>query len=284
MRGVGLEEPGEYGGDEQHSAGMDAKADIFLFGSFWRKRGEFVESSKPLAFLFGSLWRKRGEFVESSKPLESWRTMSDKRAAGQARKAAQKEAAQLKVAMEQNQIEDKEWEIGTKKASKKQVHAEQKAAAAAERKALAKAQEQEENSALAKPKGDKNGRKGGAKVTRAELAAKALAVAEQKQKESDKKKKAVAESGGNDYMGELTENLNAPIQDLDESGVDAALAAMNIKSPSGAKAQRMTYKVFEERELAGVRSDHPGLKLSQHKELCFKMWQKSPENPANELR
>ncbi len=209
-----------------------------------------------------------------------------KKAEGQARKAAAKEAAAAKELALAAAKEDAEWEVGAKKASKKALQAEEKAAAAQERKAKAKEQEEEENAALTKPKGDKNGRKGGAKITRAELAAKALAAAEKTQKDAAKKKKAIEVSGGNEYLGELTENTNAPIEDLEESGVDAALAKLNVKvgGAPGASQQRMTYKVFEEQQLASVKADNPGLKLSQHKELCFKLWQKSPENPANALK
>jgi hypothetical protein len=42
------------------------------------------------------------------------------------------------------------------------------------------------------------------------------------------------------------------------------------------------YAAFEERELARLKVDQPGLKLSQYKERVFAAWQKSPDNPNNE--
>jgi len=42
------------------------------------------------------------------------------------------------------------------------------------------------------------------------------------------------------------------------------------------------YSAFEERELARLKVDQPGLKLSQYKERIFALWQKSNENPQND--
>ena len=39
---------------------------------------------------------------------------------------------------------------------------------------------------------------------------------------------------------------------------------------------------FEERELARLKEENPGLKLSQLKERVSKAWEKSPDNPDNE--
>lgn len=39
---------------------------------------------------------------------------------------------------------------------------------------------------------------------------------------------------------------------------------------------------FEERELPRFKQENPGLRLSQLKELIYKAFQKSPENPFNQ--
>ena len=39
---------------------------------------------------------------------------------------------------------------------------------------------------------------------------------------------------------------------------------------------------YEEREIARLKDENPGLKLSQLKERAFASWQKSPENPKNQ--
>ena len=43
------------------------------------------------------------------------------------------------------------------------------------------------------------------------------------------------------------------------------------------------YSAFEEKMLPHAREENPTLKLSQIKELIWKQWQKSPENPINQL-
>ena len=39
---------------------------------------------------------------------------------------------------------------------------------------------------------------------------------------------------------------------------------------------------FEEQEIARLKADNPGLKLSQLKERAFKNWDKHPDNPKNQ--
>jgi hypothetical protein len=40
---------------------------------------------------------------------------------------------------------------------------------------------------------------------------------------------------------------------------------------------------FEERELPNFKKDNPGLRLTQLKEIMYKAFQKSPENPFNQV-
>mmetsp|Transcript_4492 Transcript_4492/g.7568 ORF Transcript_4492/g.7568 Transcript_4492/m.7568 type:complete len:226 (+) Transcript_4492:144-821(+) len=71
---------------------------------------------------------------------------------------------------------------------------------------------------------------------------------------------------------------------LDARSVDGALAALNVgggpeeeKHPE--KRMKGAWKAFEERELVQLKLDKPGMKMSQYKDLLWKMWQKSPLNP-----
>ena len=85
-------------------------------------------------------------------------------------------------------------------------------------------------------------------------------------------------------MGALAENTNS-LDDVDASGIDAAVAALEVSAaaPGGKRVNlKALYKAFEETELARLKIDQPGLKLSQYKERCFANWQKSPENPMNQ--
>lgn len=43
-----------------------------------------------------------------------------------------------------------------------------------------------------------------------------------------------------------------------------------------------SYISFEERMLPRLKQENPTLRLSQLKEMLWKLWQKSPENPFNQ--
>lgn len=82
------------------------------------------------------------------------------------------------------------------------------------------------------------------------------------------------------------------------SGMDSALSAISggalasgkssSSDPSAAtidrrpeKRMKSAYADYEERMIPQLREEHPRLKLSQYKEMCFKLWQKDPTNPFN---
>lgn len=45
---------------------------------------------------------------------------------------------------------------------------------------------------------------------------------------------------------------------------------------------KAAYLAYEERRLAELKLSNPSLRLSQLKQMVFKEWQKSPENPTNQ--
>lgn len=45
---------------------------------------------------------------------------------------------------------------------------------------------------------------------------------------------------------------------------------------------KAAYNAFEDKRLAELKIENPTLRLSQLKQLVFKEWQKSPENPLNQ--
>lgn len=47
------------------------------------------------------------------------------------------------------------------------------------------------------------------------------------------------------------------------------------------KRLKAAYNAFEERRLQELKMENPSLRLSQLKQMIFKEWQKSPENPLN---
>ncbi|KAJ3483931.1 hypothetical protein NLJ89_g12021 [Agrocybe chaxingu] len=46
---------------------------------------------------------------------------------------------------------------------------------------------------------------------------------------------------------------------------------------------KAAFEAYQERELPNVKIDHPGLRLQQYKDLLYKQFQKSPENPYNQV-
>ncbi|KAF6764645.1 DUF1014-domain-containing protein [Ephemerocybe angulata] len=82
------------------------------------------------------------------------------------------------------------------------------------------------------------------------------------------------------------------------TGIDNALDLMEIvtakmdKASVGQQAAGLerhperrfkgALEAYTERELPKLRVDHPGLRLQQYKDLIYKQFQKSPENPYNQ--
>ena len=107
-------------------------------------------------------------------------------------------------------------------------------------------------------------------------------------------RKARREVGADEYAAAVESHDAAAHRASGDDGVDArsldaAVAALTLAdAASGAGADedrrperraRAAYTTFADRELARLKSEKPGLKLSQYKELLWRAWQKSPDNP-----
>ena len=82
------------------------------------------------------------------------------------------------------------------------------------------------------------------------------------------------------------ENLNRKRDDEGEEArnVHEALSVLGVQDniPPDAhpeKRVRAAWVAYEERQMAIVKEEKPGLKMSQYKDMIWKSWQKSPENP-----
>ncbi|RHZ47113.1 DUF1014 domain protein [Aspergillus thermomutatus] len=184
---------------------------------------------------------------------------NSKKAAGQARKA---EAAANKKAAEDAKRaaeEDKVWQKGAKSGSKKEDAEAKKAEAArkkAERDALLAAEEAAQPS---KPKG------AGAK-------------------QAQKKTRGLDLSQLDDEpAGRKGATLNA-------SGIDNALDALSLTGKDPSKVDRhperrykAAYAAYEARRLPEIEQENPGLRRQQRIELCKKEFDKSEENPFNQM-
>ncbi|KAF4682201.1 hypothetical protein FOZ60_010956 [Perkinsus olseni] len=95
----------------------------------------------------------------------------------------------------------------------------------------------------------------------------------------------------------LQENINhllraqaaRGVEVVSGSGIDSALGALGGEAAGGEdrhpeKRAKALYAAFEERRMAEIKDEYPGLKRSQYKEKIFKEWQKSPENPLRDLK
>lgn len=84
----------------------------------------------------------------------------------------------------------------------------------------------------------------------------------------------------------LEENINHLMADVHvASNVDEAIAVLRVneseddKHPE--KRMKAAYKAYEDIQLPIIKAENKSLKLSQLKQIIFKNWQKSPENPLN---
>ncbi|RKP30852.1 DUF1014-domain-containing protein [Metschnikowia bicuspidata] len=88
-------------------------------------------------------------------------------------------------------------------------------------------------------------------------------------------------------------DCNKDVPELSASGLDDALAALALMGRDGGVSTKdidrhperrvnAAFAAFEERRLPEMRKENPGLRLQQIKNLLFKEFQKSPENPMNQ--
>ncbi|KAK4463691.1 hypothetical protein QBC42DRAFT_337380 [Cladorrhinum samala] len=188
--------------------------------------------------------------------------LDSKKAAGQARKAetAAKKAAAADAQREAEEAE--KWEKGAKSNAKKESEAQKKAEAAkkkAEREALL-AEEEKNTPGRSNPKNTKT---------------------------------AVKKSKGLD-LSQLDDDHSGSkgLPSLSATGIDNALDALSLAGPSDTKIDRHPERrvkaalaAFEERRLKEMEADGSGagLRMNQRKERIRKEFEKSPENPMNQL-
>lgn len=88
-------------------------------------------------------------------------------------------------------------------------------------------------------------------------------------------------------------DFNKDTPELSASGLDSALEALSLTGREGGvqskdidkhpeRRVKAAFAAFEEKRTPELRKEHPGLRLQQIKNLVFKEFQKSPENPMNQ--
>lgn len=188
---------------------------------------------------------------------------NSKKAAGNAKKAetANKKKQEEQAAAEARDAAD--WDQGAKKGNKKKEDDKFKKEEAARKKAERELLLQAEESLMpAKPQSAKQ--RGAAKV------------AAKKTNKID------------DFL-----DFNKDTPELSASGIDSALEALALTGREGGveskdidkhpeRRVKAAFAAYEERRIPELRKEHPGLRLQQVKNLCFKEFQKLPENPMNQ--
>ncbi|EIN07951.1 DUF1014-domain-containing protein [Punctularia strigosozonata HHB-11173 SS5] len=100
-----------------------------------------------------------------------------------------------------------------------------------------------------------------------------LGVAEPKAKEEPE----VLAATGIDNAIDLLEVVTAK---MDKASVGSQAAKIEQHPERRFKA---AFEAYKERELPVLRSEQPGLRLQQYQDLLYKRFQKSPENPFNQV-
>ncbi|XP_021848506.2 uncharacterized protein [Spinacia oleracea] len=200
---------------------------------------------------------------------------------------------------ETKQKEDQYWreaEGSKSKAAKKREEEEQKRAETAAKKAearrLAELEEQEIEKSLKKldKKATRVAGVSATKVTEAELRRRKEKEEEELQRKAEEAKKKNSRMAEEEEYEKivLVQNTNRDDDFIEAHSVEEALAKISIaetlpvdKHPE--KRLKASFKAFEESELPRLKADKPGLTHTQYKEMIWKLWKKSPDNPLNRV-
>ncbi|KAI0792642.1 hypothetical protein C8Q75DRAFT_574911 [Abortiporus biennis] len=204
-----------------------------------------------------------------------------KKESGRAKKAENEAKKQAAAEADKERKEAEKW-ADDKKTSKAKEDKEAKRQAELARKAEnARLLAEEEASAPVKKAAPKAGaKKAAAKVPKpagpgAIAAGGGLASVEPKAVTPDEPEAFSAT--GIDNALDLLEVVTAK---MDKASVGSRAADLE-KHPE--RRFKAAFEAYKERELPNVRADHPGLRLQQYQELLYKQFQKSPENPFNQV-
>ncbi|KAI5402234.1 hypothetical protein KIW84_050018 [Lathyrus oleraceus] len=175
-------------------------------------------------------------------------------------------------------------------AKKREEEADKKAEAAAKRaevRRLAELEEKELEKMIKKP--DKKANRVSIpvpKVTEVELR-------KRREEEHALAQKKAAEANNRSAAEEeyervvLVSNTNRDDSIIEASTLDEAIAKMSIdnnlpldRHPE--KRLKASFKAFEETELPILKQEKPGLTYTQYKDMIWKLWKKSPDNPLNQ--
>ncbi|KAH8498050.1 hypothetical protein Peur_073282 [Populus x canadensis] len=210
-----------------------------------------------------------------------------------ARKNATEAEKKSREAREKEEQYWREAEGSKSRAAKKREEELEKRAEAAARKAearrLAEQEEKELEKAMKKPDKKANRVSIPVKVTEAELMKRReeeQAEMARKADEAKKRKDRTAEEEEYERMV-LVSNTNRDDSIIEASSVEEAIARISVADnlPADRHPERRlkaSFKAFEEAELPKLKEEKPGLTHTQYKDMIWKLWKKSPDNPLNQ--
>lgn len=214
---------------------------------------------------------KKGPRGENSKAVEARARKEDKKT----EEKEKKEKAE----------EDAAWRDDDKMVLKKQSRMQQREASAAEKaahKASLKAAYDEDMAAAASV--TTSVKNAPAKLTRAEMQRR---LDEEARREAEAR--GAAATPATTHLDEpLVENLNRLQVEESARSVGEAIHVLAGKSAKEdkhpEKRLQAAYKAFEERMMPTVKEENKNMRLSQWKQIIWKEWTKSPENPINQAK
>ncbi|CAD6259996.1 unnamed protein product [Miscanthus lutarioriparius] len=131
------------------------------------------------------------------------------------------------------------------------------------------------------------------KVTEAELARRREEERLRLEREAEAAKKRAARVAEEEEYERvvLVENTNRDDSLIEARSVQEAIARMSVLDPQVSlpadkhpeRRLKSTFKAFEEAELPKLKEEKPGLTLHQYKDMIWKLWKKSPDNPLNQV-
>ncbi|KAG2706116.1 hypothetical protein I3843_05G079300 [Carya illinoinensis] len=221
--------------------------------------------------------------------------VNSKAEAARARKSATESERKDREAREKEERYWREAEGAKSRAAKKREEEAEKRAEASARKAearrLAEMEEKELEKAGKKP--DKKANRVSIpvpKMTEVELRRRREEEeAELRRKSEEAKKRQNRTAAEEEYERMvLVTNTNRDESIIEARTVEDAIAHMTVADslPVDRHPERRlkaSFKAFEEAELPKLKEEKPGLTHNQYKDMIWKLWKKSPDNPLNQI-
>ncbi|XP_023903221.1 uncharacterized protein LOC112015085 [Quercus suber] len=222
--------------------------------------------------------------------------VNSKAEAARARKSATESERKDREAREKEELYWREAEGAKSRAAKKREEEAEKKAEAAARRAEAKKQAELEEKELEKAASKKVDKKASRvsipvpKVTEAELRRRREEEQAEMQKKAEEGKKKHSRTAEEEEYERtvLVSNTNRDDSIIEARSVEEAIAQISVADPLPVdrhpeRRLKASFKAFEEAELPKLKEEKPGLTHNQYKDMIWKLWKKSPDNPLNQV-